>query len=323
MAKIIGLTGGIGSGKTSIMKHIETLGYKVYYADDAGKKVIDNIDSAIEEEYANGVYKHNGPWERDIIKNKLIENAANPYGKAYSETNKANQEIQEMKQYIMNNGFPEDLSKATHRMQYLINKYAPQYANPETAIEFNIKHDYTKEQLKNYAEFTYEQLNNLNGSPLKVDKEKVEQMRDDARIKSELLSHSGNREEAEAERFAYKKLDDALQHIDRYEQIVNQGGHKVDSFGDVLKVAWDYSAPGLIANLINGNGLTSYFKDLQALQIGTYDTLADKSFWTLGISDLTDALKLQDLSEALTLRRLDLKNWRNWVLRQPIRSCFW
>lgn len=40
MAKIIGLTGGIGSGKTSIMKHIESLGYKVYYADDAGKKVM-------------------------------------------------------------------------------------------------------------------------------------------------------------------------------------------------------------------------------------------------------------------------------------------
>lgn len=40
MAKIIGLTGGIGSGKTSIMNHIETLGYKVYYADDAGKKVM-------------------------------------------------------------------------------------------------------------------------------------------------------------------------------------------------------------------------------------------------------------------------------------------
>lgn len=40
MAKIIGLTGGIGSGKTSIMKHIETLGYKVYYADDAGKIVM-------------------------------------------------------------------------------------------------------------------------------------------------------------------------------------------------------------------------------------------------------------------------------------------
>ena len=40
MAKIIGLTGGIGSGKTSIMNHIESLGYKVYYADDAGKKVM-------------------------------------------------------------------------------------------------------------------------------------------------------------------------------------------------------------------------------------------------------------------------------------------
>lgn len=42
MAIIVGLTGGIGSGKTSIMKHIEALGYSTYYADDAGKKVMEN-----------------------------------------------------------------------------------------------------------------------------------------------------------------------------------------------------------------------------------------------------------------------------------------
>ncbi|HLW63608.1 MAG TPA: dephospho-CoA kinase [Flavobacterium sp.] len=42
MAKIIGLTGGIGSGKSSIMKHIETLGYVTYYTDDAAKKLMES-----------------------------------------------------------------------------------------------------------------------------------------------------------------------------------------------------------------------------------------------------------------------------------------
>ncbi len=40
MTKIIGLTGGIGSGKTSIAKHIQSLGIPVYISDDASKKIL-------------------------------------------------------------------------------------------------------------------------------------------------------------------------------------------------------------------------------------------------------------------------------------------
>lgn len=40
MTKIIGLTGGIGSGKTSIAKHIHSLGIPVYISDDASKKIL-------------------------------------------------------------------------------------------------------------------------------------------------------------------------------------------------------------------------------------------------------------------------------------------
>lgn len=40
MTKIIGLTGGIGSGKTSIAKHIKSLGIPVYIADDEAKKIL-------------------------------------------------------------------------------------------------------------------------------------------------------------------------------------------------------------------------------------------------------------------------------------------
>jgi dephospho-CoA kinase len=36
----IGLTGGIGSGKTTVAKVFETLGIPVYYADEAGKRLL-------------------------------------------------------------------------------------------------------------------------------------------------------------------------------------------------------------------------------------------------------------------------------------------
>ena len=39
--KVVGITGGIGSGKTTITKYIESLGYPVYIADDEAKKLID------------------------------------------------------------------------------------------------------------------------------------------------------------------------------------------------------------------------------------------------------------------------------------------
>ncbi len=40
MTKIIGLTGGIGSGKTTIAKHLISLGIPVYIADDKAKKIL-------------------------------------------------------------------------------------------------------------------------------------------------------------------------------------------------------------------------------------------------------------------------------------------
>ncbi len=42
MTKIIGLTGGIGSGKTTIANYFKTLGIPVYIADDEARKITDN-----------------------------------------------------------------------------------------------------------------------------------------------------------------------------------------------------------------------------------------------------------------------------------------
>lgn len=41
MTKIIGLTGGIGSGKTTVAKQFETFGVPVYIADTEAKKIMD------------------------------------------------------------------------------------------------------------------------------------------------------------------------------------------------------------------------------------------------------------------------------------------
>src|SRR5690606_13732220 len=41
MVKIIGLTGGIGSGKTTVINYIKSKGLPVYIADEAGKEVME------------------------------------------------------------------------------------------------------------------------------------------------------------------------------------------------------------------------------------------------------------------------------------------
>ena len=40
----IGITGGIGSGKSTVAKVFEVLGIPVYYADDAAKRMMNEDD---------------------------------------------------------------------------------------------------------------------------------------------------------------------------------------------------------------------------------------------------------------------------------------
>ena len=48
----IGLTGGLGSGKSTVAKIFEVLGIPVYYADDASKRLM-NEDDKIKEAIQN------------------------------------------------------------------------------------------------------------------------------------------------------------------------------------------------------------------------------------------------------------------------------
>ena len=66
----VGLTGGIGSGKTTVAKVFETLGVPVYYADDAAKRLM-NEDPVLKEQISNhfgtAAYDSTGILNRQYI----------------------------------------------------------------------------------------------------------------------------------------------------------------------------------------------------------------------------------------------------------------
>lgn len=56
MALIVGLTGGIGSGKTTVAKMFEKEGIPIYIADDRAKQIMDRADVV---EAVQGIFKEN------------------------------------------------------------------------------------------------------------------------------------------------------------------------------------------------------------------------------------------------------------------------
>ncbi|SHF89267.1 dephospho-CoA kinase [Salegentibacter echinorum] len=66
---VVGLTGGIGSGKTSISKFFKELGIPVYIADDAGKRLMETsveIKAEIIKLLGDKAYQNNRPNRKYI-----------------------------------------------------------------------------------------------------------------------------------------------------------------------------------------------------------------------------------------------------------------
>lgn len=78
MTKIIGLTGGIGSGKTMIAKYIQSLGIPVYIADDAAKKIMElpEIISSIKQVFGNEVFE-NDKLSKEKLAKIVFNNSQN------------------------------------------------------------------------------------------------------------------------------------------------------------------------------------------------------------------------------------------------------
>lgn len=72
----VGLTGGIGSGKTTVAKLFETLGIPVYYADDRTKQLMntdEDIKASISKHFGEDVYKH-GELDRKYLASIVFNN---------------------------------------------------------------------------------------------------------------------------------------------------------------------------------------------------------------------------------------------------------
>lgn len=72
----IGLTGGIGSGKSTVARIFETLGIPVYYADDAGKKLMNEneaLKALIQQHFGKDTYS-NGELNRRHLSSLVFNN---------------------------------------------------------------------------------------------------------------------------------------------------------------------------------------------------------------------------------------------------------
>ena len=72
----IGITGGIGSGKTTVCKLFETLGIPVYYADERAKYLMQHehfLIDQIKKNFGDEVYE-NGRLNRALLAEKVFNN---------------------------------------------------------------------------------------------------------------------------------------------------------------------------------------------------------------------------------------------------------
>jgi dephospho-CoA kinase len=70
----VGLTGGIGSGKTTVAKIFELLAVPVYYADNAAKRIMnedEELKAVIQQQFGREAYK-NGELDRSYLASKVF-----------------------------------------------------------------------------------------------------------------------------------------------------------------------------------------------------------------------------------------------------------
>lgn len=75
--KIIGVTGGIGSGKSTVSKFIEEAGFPVYYSDIRAKNIVNDdltLQHQIKELLGPESYDENGRYDRKYVSQIVFNN---------------------------------------------------------------------------------------------------------------------------------------------------------------------------------------------------------------------------------------------------------
>lgn len=146
--KKIGITGGIGSGKTTVCKIFESLGIPVYYADDRAKALmIENIElvNGIKNLLGDESYFENGALNRQHIANivfkdkKKLEQLNGLVHPAVAKDGITWQQSQSLVPYTLKEAALLIESGSFQALDYLITVWAPK----ETRIQRVIKRDGT------------------------------------------------------------------------------------------------------------------------------------------------------------------------------------
>jgi dephospho-CoA kinase len=138
----VGLTGGIGSGKSTVAKIFEVLGIPVYYADDAAKKIMNTdkeLKASLIKNFGEQTY-HDGKLNRaylasvvfnDKEKLELLNSLTHP-----ATIRDANKWIErQTSPYIIKEAALLFESGASDYMDYVIGVYAPQELRIKRAMQ--------------------------------------------------------------------------------------------------------------------------------------------------------------------------------------------
>ena len=139
----IGLTGGVGSGKTTVSKIFASLGVPIFYADDIAKKIMSE-DTILKQEIINlfgeEAYKEtlNRKHIADIVFNdtfKLEQLNALIHPRTIAAANKWMQ--QQTKPYVIKEAALMFEAGASTNLDYVIGVYAPQHLRINRVIKRN------------------------------------------------------------------------------------------------------------------------------------------------------------------------------------------
>ena len=146
----VGLTGGVGSGKTTVSKIFASLDVPVFYADDIAKKIM-NEDTILKQEIINlfGEEAYAESLNRkhiaDIVFNdafKLEQLNALIHPRTIEAANKWMQ--QQTKPYVIKEAALMFEAGASTNLDYIIGVYAPQYLRINRVMKRDM---FTKEQV--------------------------------------------------------------------------------------------------------------------------------------------------------------------------------
>jgi dephospho-CoA kinase len=138
----IGLTGGIGSGKTTIAKIFEVLGIPVFYADDAAKQLMNTnqeLKKTIIENFGDESYK-NGELDRKYLASIVFSNKEK-LELLNSITHPAT--IKEAEEWMNKQTTPYLIKEAAllfesgafRKLDYVIGVYAPQHIRVKRVMD--------------------------------------------------------------------------------------------------------------------------------------------------------------------------------------------